>query len=400
MIESEASASLDAEQLLSSARTLTGLQDFGDESFREPFEVLLGTLVREADLNPAGRMAQHQRILDILVNRLRVEAYCKEFPQIADEAIVEPVVIVGLPRTGTTLLHRSLACDSRFLAPLFYELRCPAPPSRWNFRGLDPRIEPARAEVEAMLRANPELAAIHPLDPLGADEDILLLEQSFYSTIPPAYAYVPSYERWLAEHDNLPGYRYLKKLLQFLQWQKKCKARQNGQNSGQKRQRWLLKAPHHLHYMDVLLKVFPDAKVLQTHRDPLETIPSITSFHFALWKLACDRPDPRRVAEQWGSKFARGMLHTLQVRQQYEDRFLDIWYKDTVAQPLAVIEEIYGFLGMALTQRARAAMEAWQHAHRRDHRAVHQYSLEQFGYTREGLEHDFAAYRERFILHR
>jgi hypothetical protein len=278
---SDAVPQLTVESLLSAASAKTGLSDFGDKSFLEPMSVLIDALTNEASLSVGGIYGQYQRILDLLVNRLRVEDALKKHPQILDEKIENPVVIVGLPRTGTTMLHRIMASDSRFFAPLWYEVRNPAlfpcEETEWQpgSAGKDPRITDAEEQVAVMLQLAPELLKIHPLDPVGADEEIMLLEHSFFSTTPPAFASVPSYTKWLQTHDNTPGYRYLKVLLQYLQWQK----RQAGQNA----QRWLLKAPHHLHNMKELFAVFPDAKVILTHRDPLQTIPSISSFHFTLW---------------------------------------------------------------------------------------------------------------------
>ncbi len=380
---------LDTESLLQAAREATGLSDFGDDSFREPFEVLIRSLNEEAELNAVGRYTQYQRILNILINRLRVEAWIARHPEILDERIEAPVVIVGLQRSGSTMFHRILASDSRFYAPLWYEVRNPAPYLDWDFKSEDQRIVEAKAEVAAMLAANPELAAIHPMDPVAADEDIMLLEHSFYSTVPDAFCNVPTYGRWNDEHDNTPGYQYLKRLLQCLQWQKK--------QGGQQAERWLLKAPHHLHHVATLLKVFPDAKIIQTHRDPLQTIPSSASFNYNLWIMASDSADPAVVAEQWAAKYARGMAHTLATRNAQPEAFLDTWFRETVEDPFKSIEKVYAFIGMELTQEAHDAMERWREENKREARPPHEYTLEQFGFTEEGLKAQFKAYREAYI---
>jgi hypothetical protein len=387
--------SLTVESLLDAARARTGLADFGDPVFLEPMAVLLDALNNEAGLNAGGIHAKYQRILDLLVNRLRVEEALKKYPQILDEKIENPVVIVGLPRIGTTMLHRIMASDSRFFAPLWYEVRNPAvfpvEQTGWEpgLPGKDPRITDAENQVAMMLQLAPELLKIHPLDPVGADEEIMLLEHSFFSTTPPAFANVPSYTRWLQQHDNTPGYRYLKVLLQYLQWQKK--------RGGQQAQRWLLKAPHHLHNMAELFAVFPDAKVILTHRDPLQTIPSISSFHYTLWKMAATDPDPRLCAAQWSAMFARGMEMTMQFRERHPGSFIDVSYRDTVKSPFDVIDRVYAFIGMVLTDEARAAMQHWQEENRRENREAHEYSLQQFGLDEQGLKAQFAAYRARHI---
>ena len=381
----------DPDAVVAAARAADGLRDFGDDSYREPLEKLLWSLEHEAQLNAIGRAVLSQRMVDILATRLRVQHYLQRFPEIADEEIAAPLFIVGLPRTGTTMLHRTIAGDHRMYAPLWYEVRYPSPAPDWDFTAAgDARIAAAQAEMAAMLAANPDLLAIHPMDAMGPDEDIMLLEQSFYSFNTQAYANIPSFDAWIESRDHTPGYEYFRLLLQFLQWQKK--------RSGQAGERWTLKAPHHLHYMDLVFKVFPDAKVVQSHRDPVETLPSLTSLIAGVWVIYSDSADPIEVGRQWSRKFARGMQHTMAVREQMgEGQFLDLWFEDTVSQPLAEIRKVYDFLGMELTPEARAEMARWQEFNRRELRPAHDYSLAQYGFTETGLKQQFRAYRERFI---
>ena len=385
-------SNFDADAVVADAQAVDGLKDFGDDSYREPLEKLLWSLQYEAQLNAIGKSVLRQRVVDILATRLRVQSYLSRYPEILEEQIEAPLVIVGLPRTGTTMLHRTIAADHRMYAPLWYEVRFPCPALDWDFTAAgDRRITEAKAEMQAMVDGNPELLAIHPMDAMGPDEDIMLLEQSFYSFNIQAFANIPSFDQWIESQDHTPGYRYFKVLLQFLQWQKK--------RSGQQGQRWVLKAPHHLHYMDLVFKVFPDAKVVQSHRVPLETIPSLASLIAGMWVIYSDEADPKEVGRQWAGKFARGMRHTMAVREQLGDeRFLDLWFSDTVSQPLQEIRKIYDFLDMELTEEARAEMARWQDFNRRELRPPHEYTLAQFGFTEEGLEQQFRAYRERFIL--
>ena len=387
-------SNFDADAVVADAQAVDCLNDFGDDSYREPLEKLLWSLQYEAQLNAIGKSVLRQRVVDILATRLRVQSYISRYPEILEEQIEAPLVIVGLPRTGTTMLHRTIAADHRMYAPLWYEVRFPCPALDWDFTAAgDRRITEAKAEMQAMVDGNPELLAIHPMDAMGPDEDIMLLEQSFYSFNIQAFANIPSFDQWIESQDHTPGYRYFKVLLQFLQWQKK--------RSGQQGQRWVLKAPHHLHYMDLVFKVFPDAKVVQSHRDPLETIPSLASLIAGMWVIYSDEADPKEVGRQWAGKFARGMRHTMAVREQLGDeRFLDLWFSDTVSQPLQEIRKIYDFLDMELTEEARAEMARWQDFNRRELRPPHEYTLAQFGFTEEGLEQQFRAYRERFILSR
>jgi hypothetical protein len=351
--------------------------------------LLIKALNEEAELNAVGRFMQHERILNSLKNRLRMEEFFKLHPEILEEQLLPPVVIVGMTRTGTTMLHRILASDSRFYAPLWYEVRNPAPYLDWDPSKKDQRITEAVAEVAAMLEANPEIASIHPMDPTGADEEILLLEHSFYSYVPNSFAHVPSYGDFVANNDNTPAYEYLKKQLQFLQWQKKQR--------GERAERWLMKAPHHLHFMDVLLKVFPDAQVVATHRDPLVTIPSTASFYYNLWILGNEKADKKVVAAEVVDVFARGVKHTMNTREGNEQRFFDVWFKDTVTKPFEIIAAMYQFIGMEFTAEARAAMEQYRDDNKREDRPPHEYTLEEYGYSEQGINELFVQYKQRFI---
>ena len=380
---------LQTDELLAEARRLESMVDFGPDHFRPALEVLIKALNEEAGLNAVGRFTHYQRILNSLRNRLRMQAWLERHPEILDEEIHSPVVIVGLARTGTTLLHRILANDDRFHAPLWYEVRNPAPYMDWNAAGVDQRLEEAKSEIDTLLAVNPEFAAIHPMDPLGADEEILLLEHSFYSYVPNAFANVPSYTKHVQTHDNLPAYRYLKQQLQLLQWQKKQR--------GESAERWLLKTPHHLHFMNQLLRVFPDAQIVATHRDPTLSIPSITSMNYNLRITGADAPNKLEVAREWSELFADGVRHTMAVRQNVEQQFFDVWFEDTIARPFDVIAKMYEFLEMPFTPIVRAAMEKHTEANKREDRPTHEYTLEEYGYTAAGIASQFEEYCARFI---
>lgn len=386
--------SLDAVNLLDQAYRETGLSDFGDPSFREPLERLVGALNTEARLNEAGHAYFAERIRNILITRLRAEDWFARHPEILDEEIRAPLVIVGLPRTGTTMMHRTISADRRMYSPLWYEVRFPVPLPGTDFAaGVDPRIAVAEAEVKALLDASPELASIHPMDARGPDEEIMLLEQSFFSTVPESYAHMPQFGVWLEQQDQLPGYTYLRRLLQFLQWQKK--------RFGLKAERWILKTPHHLHFPAALFATFPDAQVLQTHRDPLQLMPSYASMIYALNHPFSDQVTKEEVGAHWCRKWAAGMRTTMHFRDAgHEARFLDMWYEDTVRNPLDEIQRLYRFVGIDLTDAARAEMERWREMNRRDARPAHQYTLEEYGFTEDALAADFHEYRERYILPR
>ena len=383
--------SLDADALVEEAREKAGLRDFGDESFREPLGVLLDSLEREANLNDVGRGTQHARIVDSLSTRLMTEDYIRRHPEILAEDLGEPIVIVGLARTGTTRLHRLLGSGPAFQVAQWWEVRYPAPFPGSDWRRDDPRIAAAHAEVKATLKAVPALATMHPWDPEGADEEVMLLEHTFLSWMPESGARVPSYQRWLDERDLTDAYRYLARLLRFVQWQK----RESGRGGG----RWILKAPFHLAYIDPLFEVFPGARVIQTHRDPLETIPSAASMYRSLHVLNTDAVDPHWVGEAVRSRYLGALERCMRSRERYApERFIDVDYRAVGLDAIGEARRIYEWLGLELTDDAERAMRQWTQDNARERRAAHEYTLEEFGFTRDGLASEFAEYRERHIL--
>lgn len=236
----------------------------------------------------------------------------------------------------------------------------------------------------------PRLASVHPFDAEAADEEGLLLEHSFMSFFD-AYADIPGYTAWQHSHGAGPAYQYLKRLLQFIQWQK----RQRGEmaESG----RWVLKSPHHLRHLATLLHVFPDALLIQTHRDPLLTIPSLASFNTTLWQIYSDPVDPQRCGRQWSAIMAWAMQNTLALRQTHgEQAFIDIHYQDTLTQPLAAVAAIYQRAGLTLPAAIEQRMQHYLEQHGRAQRPLHDYSLEHYGLSTTQISADFAAYRTTF----
>ncbi len=384
---------LNLDALLSEASGRAGgLTDFGDQRFRPAAEALLDAMNSEGGLSGAGLHIWRKRLIEMLRNRLVMEDYYRRYPEIEQEEIGGPIVIVGLPRTGTTLLQRVLGCDRRFYPMLTWEARYPTPMVEPGTADPDPRIAVVVAETDAMIRANPTLLSIHPLSATEPDEEGMLMEHSFQSFFD-AYVDIPSYTEWMWGHDQTVAYEYLKRMLRFIQWQK----RRRGEEAGD----WVLKTPHHLRQIDALFQVFPDTRVIQTHRDPLQTIPSIASFTFNLWKVYMERPDPVRAGQQWSAIFARGVRDTLRFRDaRPRERFHDVWFADTLARPLEVIRGIYDALGISFPADTREKMQAYLEANRREKRPLHEYSLEYYGLSEEQIRHDFAEYRERFILPR
>ena len=243
--------SLDSNLILQQAIENTGLNDFGDKIFIEGLHKLVSSINNEASLNEVGFQAQEHRILGLLINLLRTVDALKNNPEILEQDIISPIVIIGLPRTGSTMTHRLLASDPNHTAMLWWEGRYPAVLPNEVRGNPQERMQLGEAEVAAVVEASPEALKIHPWDFNGADEEILLIEHTFLSTVPESCMHLPSYSTWIEEQDHKVVYEFLKKQIQYLTWQ----------NPGREEKRWVLKSPHHLGFIDKVLDVFPDAKV-------------------------------------------------------------------------------------------------------------------------------------------
>jgi len=390
-VASERPQPFDESALIAEAQRKTGLTDFGDEGFRTPLRVLLGSLA-DAPLNAVGTTVLRASIRRSLMQRLLARDCFAKHPEIADERIERPLVVVGMMRSGTTLIQRLLAHDPRFYCALGWEIAEPAPRPGWSGEAPDPRIADGVARSRQMREFAPELYAIHPTDALAADEEIVFLADAFLSHVPEASCFVPAYRSWLDSQDFTPAYRYLQQMLQLLQWQKKRR--------GERRERWVLKTPAHLGYLDTLFSVFPHAHVIHMHRSPRETIPSGASLNFTLWKMYADDVDPVVVGRQWLERMAWATRRGLAMRDgmpHAEERFSDLGFRAALADPLAQVERIYDAIAVELEPRARVAMESWLAADARKRRPKHRYTAESFGLTRAGIREAFADYMARFV---
>ena len=377
---------LDSKQIIDAAKNHTNLEYFGNPLFLEGFECLIQSINEEADLNDIGIEAQQHRLVGILANLLRIEDACMHHPEILNEKIKSPVVIVGLPRTGSTMTHRLLASDPRHTAMLWWEGRYPAMLPN-EVRGYpDERMEMGKAEVEAVMQASPEALTIHPWDYKGADEEILLLEHTFFSTVPESFMRLPTYSKWVESQDHIHAYAQLKKMLQYLQWQ----------NPGRDKKRWVLKSPHHLGFIDKLLKIFPDSKVIQTHRDPLKTVPSFCSMCSNLFEPLTNSYDKNEIGHHWAHKLAKVLNHCMQVSNLNKENFLNLEFKKMIQDPILEMEEVYNFIDEDFNDQAENAMNAWKEENQHE-MGAHQYSLEEFGLESSFIDSYFSEYINQYI---
>ena len=377
---------LDSKQIIDAAKNHTNLEYFGNPLFLEGFECLIQSINEEADLNDIGIEAQQHRLVGILANLLRIEDACIQHPEILNEKIKSPVVIVGLPRTGSTMTHRLLASDPRHTAMLWWEGRYPAMLPNEVRGHPNERMEMGKAEVEAVMQASPEALTIHPWDYKGADEEILLLEHTFFSTVPESFMRLPTYSKWVESQDHIHAYAQLKKMLQYLQWQ----------NPGRDKRRWVLKSPHHLGFIDKLLKIFPDSKVIQTHRDPLKTVPSFCSMCSNLFEPLTNSYDKNEIGRHWAHKLAKVLNHCMQVSNLNKENFLNLEFKKMIKDPILEMEEVYNFIDEDFTDQAENAMNAWKEENQHE-MGAHQYSLEEFGLEASFIDSYFSEYINQYI---
>lgn len=378
-------ASLDAEALIAAARKKTGLTDFGDASFREGLAVLTRSLDTEAQLHPLGRLIMRQRLIGLLVVRLKVQALFAQHPEIHQQTIHAPLVIAGLQRTGTTMLHRLLAADPQLRALRSYEAMNPVRETDAN--NADPRLQATRLAEKALRYMAPQFFAIHPVNADAPEEEILLMDYSFLSDVAESLANVPSYAAWLRNQDVTPAYAYMKSLLQLMQWQ-----------AGSQSARWVLKTPAHLGHLDILLQVFPDARIIQTHRDPARTAASYSSMMAHGHGVFSDTVDAHAVAAHWHRKNVAMVEAALQVRAAHPASFIDVSYYDVIEEPMAQVRRIHEFADLALTPAAVAAMEASRRDNPQNKHGVHNYTLEEFGLSLAQIRRDYGRYREFFSI--
>lgn len=380
----------DEERLLRSARRIAGSDDFGTEPFMEPLGVLLDSL-RGAPLNGLGEMIWRGSLLKSLSQRARAEQWWSTHPEILDEPIDAPIVVVGMMRSGTTLLQRVLASDPRLACVYGWEMGEPAPRPGWDPAGVDPRIADAEAREEQMRTFAAELFAIHPTYVHEAEEEIVFLGDAFLSHIPEASCDVPRYRSWVDTQDFAPAYRWLRRMLQLVQWQKRQR--------GEPVRPFVLKTPSHLGYLDTLLAEFPDAHLVHTHRDPVEVIPSGASLNTTLWRTNCDDVDPHRVGAQWLERMGWSCDRAMASRERIDPaQVTDVGFRDAVADPIGTAARVLAAVGLDAADESVAAMEAWlEQDRKRASLPVHRYSAEDFGLSAEQIHERFAVYRDRFL---
>ncbi|TXS95436.1 sulfotransferase [Parahaliea maris] len=376
---------LDEASLLAQAGRATGLSDFGDDGWREPFRVLIRALETEAELTLMGRLMARHDIFLWLCTRLQVTALLASHPEILEQEVPAPMVIAGLPRSGTSILYELLSQDADVGVPQMWEALRPCPPPETASYHNDPRIAWADRLFTQWNRVAPEFAGMHEMRGDIPAECGLLMAGSFISDHIASLHQTPSYGAWLAQADFAPVYRYHKTILQILQWKNP-------------RKRWLLKAPEHQVHLEVLLQVYPDARIVQTHRDPIKCMASATSLMGTLYHMRSDQPFNAALFENiiMGEATAARLEKVMDQRAAGvipSHSIADSRYQDLMDNPLACIEALYQHFDMPLAEATRAAMASYLAGKPRGKFGKHAYSVED---SRAAERKLFARYQRHY----
>jgi hypothetical protein len=367
------------------AQRLTGLKDFGNPFFEAPLALLIEDINEDTDLHDAGRFFHRVFLTGFLQNRLRLVEAWKRNPHALQQEVKPPLVILGLPRTATTRLFNILAGAPDFRTMTFWEA---ASPARWRSERWLP-FNPRRVTSAMTLGATdflaPNFKSIHELMLEGPEECIHLFGNSFTSWIFPVEYNSDRYTSWFTDVSHILPYQEFKAQLQLLQLQSPCAP-----------DRWLLKSPHHLWGIEALLKVFPDAMIVQTHRDPAKVVPSCCSLAQTTRGIASSSLDPAIIGRQMIDQLAVGLERTRALRPHIpQDQIIDVHFQDIVADPMGVAALIHDTFGLDFGA-AEAGIASRLAAEVQGRHGDHDYTLEQFGLTLADIEDKFGNYCETF----
>jgi hypothetical protein len=374
------STSSSAADLIDMAKHRTGLDDFGGGEFFEPLSRLIESCRREAQLNLVGKMALRSDVVRTLCNRLTMQRDLQLYPDIANQKIHEPLFIVGLPRSGTTLLHTLLSADPAHRAPLTWEVMTPSPPTSANEKQ---RIRCAARNLSSLHWLAPTFQRVHALGAELPQECVSLMGPTFMSDQFDTMYNVPSYRGWFLKQDLQPAYEYHRRFLQHLQQRRRA-------------QRWILKAPAHMFAPRTLLSIYPDARFVQTHREPIEAIASVSSLITILRRVFSDDVDPVQIGRDAVDYWSEALTTFMRERDQLPgERICDLQYAEIRRDPIDAARRIYEHFGWTMSGEAEERMRAVLANQPPDVNGSHRYHPSQFGLD---SGERFAAYCERFGL--
>ena len=372
--------------VIAAAEESAGFSDFGGDDWREALDVLTEALATEAGLTEFGDVVAQADLVGSLTRRLQIVEYRRTHPEVADERIERPIFIVGQVRTGTTILYELLAQDPDARAPLTWEVDAPCPPPEAATFHTDPRIEDSRQIQEMMTSIVPDLKAMHPIGPLLAQECVRITGMDYKSFIFPTMYHIPSYAQWLLNADMASAYQWHRGFLQHLQ-------------SRIPVNRWVVKSPGHIWALDAMMTQYPDARVIQTHRDPLRTIASVSSLARTLRTFAADPTPIEEVAREWAEYVIDGIDRSVDARESGTVpplQVVDIQYQTFAADPIAAVAAAYDQLGLTFTAEAEKRMRSFLDAQPAHEHGGHHYTFAQTGLDEKTLRERTARYQNYF----
>jgi hypothetical protein len=378
---------LRSDEIVEAAVDQTGLSDFGGETWREGLDRLVHSLQHEAALNELGVAIATDELVGYLTNRLGIIDERARHPEIADAPVEPPIVIVGQGRTGTTILYDLLAQDPSTRVPLTWEVDRPIPPPEAETYATDPRIDEVDAVLEGVDLVLPGFRAMHPMGARLAQECVRITALEFRSFIFPTQYHVPSYARWvLDEADMAPAYRWHRVFLQHLQ-------------SRHPARRWVIKSPGHIWSLGALLSEYPDALLIQTHRDPIRIVASLGSLVATLRSLASDDTSIPAASAEFADYIVEGLDRSLAARLDgtvRPEQVIDVQFAEFMSDPFATIATTYERLGLELTRDAEARMRAFLADNPQGAQGVHHYTFAATGLDERVLRERTRAYQQHF----
>ena len=379
---------LDAVSLMAAAQKEAGLEDWGEEAFVEGLEVYVKALATEARLSAVGALAAAADITRLLVNRLRFQRDLTLHPEILMEELIPPIVVLGLPRTGTSKLQGLLSAVPGVQRLDMWRLLNPAPMPSTRPGTPDPRIAIAQAYEQLLRDHHPGLMAAHPFVAEEVNEEILAWETSFECPALTLRGWLPSYRDWLMSRPLHDSYRYLRSLLQYLQWQ----------DGGARGRPFILKSPLHLGYFNLLLDTFPQATVVHCHRQPGTCIASMCRATELAWSIMSDAVDREQVGQYVLNMLSEAIALYLDERawSHAKTSILDVSYRELQGDPLGVVREACEQAGRPVSNAAEESLKRWLLANPQYKFGKYEYSLEQYGLTANMVGESFGAYVERF----
>jgi Sulfotransferase family len=377
---------LRAQDLLRTAQRSARLDDFGDMSFLDPLQRLLDACVQEASLSLVGRLALRWDTVRFLVNLLRLRAAERHAPAIAQQRIDRPIFIAGLPRSGTTFLHRLMMADRDNRAPLVWQTIYPYPPRA----GTDRRVAQVERQLRAFERLAPQFRGLHPLFATSPQECTEITAHVFRSLRFDTTYEIPSYRSWLDESGHVPAYRFHRRFLQHLQYQDVAAGTAAG--------RWVLKCPDHVFALDAIRTVYPDARLVFVHRDPVSVLLSVARLTQVVRAPFTRHCDPREIGRQESARWSEGARRMMRADTglTLAEPICHVHHLDLITDPTATVESVYRHFGMALPLDASVRMDRMLGQHPNGGYAPHAYRFEDHGLDAADERAKFRDYMVQF----